>query len=234
MQHLTCRTLSFAYPGFTLGPISLSFEPGIIGLIGENGAGKTTLMAALGGMLPGLTGEIFLSGDILSAKARRQRVAFAALRDVLYPSLSFSEHLRFLRTFYPTWSLEIERDLVRRFNIPTEKRAGAASSGTKSKFWLLVALARRADAILFDEPWNTLDPAGRDDFSSELRAIAKEANIPIIVSSHELEQLERIIDSFHIISEGRIVSSGDRSVLGETRERERVSPLRKAYLEAHS
>jgi len=233
MLPIRCDALSFSYPDFIVGPIDFTFKSGITGVIGSNGAGKTTLLAAIAGMLPNSSGSVFINNAPCSEKTRRSRIAFASMRDVLYGKVSFRQHLRFFRLFYPAWSVDIEEELIKKFALPQDKATESASSGMRAKFWLVVALARQADAILFDEPWNLLDPSARLELSAELKHTAARYNIPIIVSSHELEELEDVADSFIALRGGKIVED---ALLPDSREslRRSDSLLRRAYLGAKS
>lgn len=204
------------YPSFTLGPISLDIE-GITGLVGPNGAGKTTLLRALAGQLPHARGQVAKDGQVLDDLARRKSLALCISPESLYRNLSFAQHLQFLRGFYANWSMEIEIDLIKRFNIPLSKVVGAASAGTIIKFSLLVAFARRAEGILFDEPWNSLDPTVRFEFSDELVRLRLETGSDVLISSHDLSLLEAIAPSVSFLACGKIIRAKRVGEVGRVR-----------------
>lgn len=214
---LSVRDLAFVYPGFNLGPITLAIAASckIVGLIGPNGAGKTTLMSVIAGIIPGASGVVNLDGAILDDLGRRKLIAFTGVDDIWYQRLTFRQHLDLLRPFYPTWSRDIETDLLKRFAIPEKKSLGTASAGMRAKFALVAAFARQPNMLLFDEPWNALDPTSREEFSEALRTSRDLLPGPIIVSSHELEQIDQLADLFIFVANGRIIASGNRQNLME-------------------
>ncbi|MGB8798838.1 MAG: ABC transporter ATP-binding protein [Candidatus Aquilonibacter sp.] len=207
MPTLDLTAVTVKYPQFTLGPLDLKLEPGLTGLIGPNGAGKTTLLSAIAGVLPIAEGSFFLNGHRTDEIRRRKVFAFFPSSDYYYPSATFGEHLAFLRHFYrETWSNDVQDELIKRFNIPLSLAIGSASSGTRSKFTLLLCFARQAEALVLDEPWNTLDPSARDEFDSELLRLRREQNPVIIVSSHELAQIQAVCSSAIFLAKGEIIA----------------------------
>jgi ABC-2 type transport system ATP-binding protein len=196
------------YPDFRLGPLALDIN-GIVGVVGPNGAGKTTLLSAVAGLLPNSTGSVAIDGHALSHLERRRDVGFCMPPTSFHFQLTFEQHLRFLRSFYDNWSAKVETDLIERFNIPRRKKVGTASAGTVMKFSLLVALSRQPPAILLDEPWNTLDPISRFELSTELFRLREETKCTIVISTHDLAQLQSIVQRVVFLSEGRIVEVKD-------------------------
>ena len=205
MKELILSDLAYSYPDFELGPIRLTVPSGILGLVGPNGAGKTTLLSAIGGTLPQTQGTVTLDGVTLSERDRRVNIASYASDSHLYPNASLRQHLRFLSKFYPEWDAGAEEELVSRFKLPLDKAAGAASSGTRSKFNLLLCFARQAAVLIFDEPWNTLDPLARAEFSSALVQLCRETDRLAIISSHDLAQVDAVATQVGCMSDGRLV-----------------------------
>ncbi len=213
---LVVENVTFKFPQFALGSLSWALSQRTAGLIGPNGSGKTTLMRVVSGLLEQQTGRILIDGIPHDALARRQLVALGGSGSRWYNDLSFAEHFRFLRPFYTEWSVQRVAAFADRFELPLRKKVGSASSGMLVKFSLIVALARNARVILLDEPWNALDPTGREELTSILQAIREETSAAVLISSHELSQLSEVASDCIFLSDGQIIANGSIANLMES------------------
>lgn len=222
---IECDSLTFAYDSrFCLGPVDLSIKTGsVVGLIGPNGSGKTTLLHLLAGVLTADHGEISVNGTRYTALERREKFALLRYDGSWYYDLTFLEHIAFVSRFYRTWDSQVADRLVERFSIPVDVKLGKLSSGSRVKLGLVLALARRTELVLLDEPWNALDPVSRAQLSEEI-ARASESGRTIIVSSHELEQMEAVADRVVTFKNGTIAK--DAPI-------ERTTARRSALVEAY-
>lgn len=213
-SYLSISDLRYSYKQFSLGPISFDAAGGsVIGLIGPNGAGKTTLLSCIAGVLEGSSGSVICHESTATDLERRRRIAFASARNIWYKDLTFAEHLAFLRSYYPQWEESRAVSLASRLRLPLDKKTDQASAGMLAKLALVVALARGAKTLLFDEPWNALDPSARVEFTQQLQAVAREFQMAVIVSSHELANVEQICDSYLFLKDGQLVASGEKQAL---------------------
>jgi ABC-2 type transport system ATP-binding protein len=180
----------------------------ITGYLGRNGAGKTTSIKMLLGMThPTAGGGTVLGRDITSLAEScemRRRVAYVAEDKQLYAYLTVEEMVRFTRSFYSDWRPEVERRLLRQYELPLQRRVSALSKGMRTKLALLLGLARRPELLILDEPSEGLDPVAIEELLQTLVAAAGEG-ASIFFSSHQIAEVERIADRVCILDRGELV-----------------------------
>ena len=180
----------------------------ITGSLGRNGAGKTTSIKMLLGMThPTAGGGTVLGRDITSLAEScemRRRVAYVAEDKQLYAYLTVEEMVRFTRSFYSDWRPEVERRLLRQYELPLQRRVSALSKGMRTKLALLLGLARRPELLILDEPSEGLDPVAIEELLQTLVAAAGEG-ASIFFSSHQIAEVERIADRVCILDRGELV-----------------------------
>ena len=191
-----------------LSAVTLSLEKGeIMGLVGPNGAGKTTLVKMIMGLLHPTTGSIKIFGndrDTLSCSEWRQ-VGYIADEPILYDFMSVQKLINFNRGFFPQWDEEKCRDLVARFNLPLHESVKNLSRGMKTQLSLTLALAQVPRLLILDEPLDGLDPMRRLEFLNLiLEDFTGQEGRSILISSHYLEELERIVDCIAFLHEGQL------------------------------
>ena len=180
----------------------------ITGYLGRNCAGKTTSIKMLLGMThPTAGGGTVLGRDITSLAEScemRRRVAYVAEDKQLYAYLTVEEMVRFTRSFYSDWRPEVERRLLRQYELPLQRRVSALSKGMRTKLALLLGLARRPELLILDEPSEGLDPVAIEELLQTLVAAAGEG-ASIFFSSHQIAEVERIADRVCILDRGELV-----------------------------
>lgn len=208
LTDLQLTNVEFSYSGFELGPISLHVGLEKIGLIGPNGAGKTTLMSLIAGTLPGASGLITSHGACMPDLLRRLRFAYSGDQTVWHDSLTIRDYLRLMRKIYANWDSDLEVEWMRRFSLKYTMSPAGSSSGTKAKCSILLALCRGASLLLLDEPWSALDPVARAELTEELAGVSRDLKIGLIVSSHELDNVQGLCSRLIFLNNGRIVADG--------------------------
>ncbi|HHX77872.1 MAG TPA: ABC transporter ATP-binding protein, partial [Firmicutes bacterium] len=191
-----------------LGGITLTLEKGeILGLVGPNGSGKTTLIKCIMGLLMPTSGSIKLFGknrDYLTQLERRD-LGYVAEEPNLYEFMSAAEIIKFTSGFYPDWNQGKCEALLSRFNLPPREKIKNFSRGMKTQLALVLALAAAPRLLILDEPLQGLDPLKRIEF---INLILEEFIVPeertILISSHYLEELERLADRIAFISGGTL------------------------------
>jgi len=194
------------------GPRDLTFtvpRGAISGFLGPNGAGKTTTMRILMGLARARSGSASVLGvPAGSTHEIFRRVAFVPEVKELYPHARVGEMIRLTRGFYPRWDHDLERHLVERFDLPPRQRCKKLSKGMSSKLALLLAICRRCDLLVLDEPTDGLDPIGIEDTLRLLVEQVAEHGITVFFSSHQLTDIEQIADHIVIIRRGQCVVEG--------------------------
>ena len=201
---------------FTLGPISLQAETGMVhALIGANGAGKTTLIDTMIGLAEPDSGDLRILGlrrgpDDVKIKAR---VGYVSPNQNFAPWGTVGRALDFISGFYPDWDDGRCQDLLNRFGLYKPAKISTLSFGARTKLSLVMALSRDADLLLLDEPTVGLDAQARHLLFTELLKIMERGDKTILISSHDLVDLERIADSVILIHKGRVKAQGRMDAL---------------------
>ncbi|MGD0833703.1 MAG: ABC transporter ATP-binding protein [Candidatus Dormibacteria bacterium] len=196
--------------------LSLSVPPGrVAALVGPNGAGKTTLLQLAVGLLTPDTGE----STVFGWSPRRHptlvlaRIGFVAQDRPLYRRFTVAETLRMGRELNPKWDQPMAEQRMRRLEIPLERPVGRLSGGQQAQIALALALSKRPELLLLDEPVANLDPLARRLFLSELMAAVAADGLTVILSSHLVADLERVADHLVILGGGRLQVAGDLDLL---------------------
>jgi ABC-2 type transport system ATP-binding protein len=205
------RGLVKGYSRFTLGPLDLTVPRGAIyGLIGPNGAGKTTAIDLIFGLGRNDAGTIRVLGlDHRDDEvALKRRVAYAS------PDLNFAawgkvgKAIRFVRGFYPGWDDAYCAELLRAFRLGDDDKIATLSFGAKTKLGLLLALARRPEVLILDEPTTGLDAVSKQEVFAELLKTVADGERTVLISSHGLGDIERFADHVGMIKGGKLVLEG--------------------------
>jgi ABC-2 type transport system ATP-binding protein len=203
--------------------IDLAVERGSIhGFLGRNGSGKTTTIKMLLGLTHPTSGEARVLGlhpeDRKEGVRIRQRIGFVSEDKGLYDYAKVWQMISFTRSFFPNWDREMEERLIGLFELPLRQSVKKLSKGMRTKLALLLALPRRADLLVLDEPTEGLDPAITEDVLQMLVGMVA-GGTTIFFSSHQLSEVEQIADRISIIESGRIVVEGGLDELKENYRR---------------
>src|SRR5262245_16060182 len=203
--------------------IDLAVERGSIhGFLGRNGSGKRRTMKMLLGLTHLTSGDARVFG--LSPEDRkegvriRRRVGFVSEDKGLYDYAKVGQMISFTRSFFPNWDRVMEERLIGLFELPLWQKVKKLSKGMRTKLALLLALPRRADLLVLDEPTEGLDPAITEDALQSLVGLAA-GGTTVFFSSHRLNEVEQIADHVSIIERGRIVVEGALDELKENYRR---------------
>jgi ABC-2 type transport system ATP-binding protein len=205
------RGLVKKFSKFTLGPIDLTVPRGAIyGLIGPNGAGKTTAIDLIFGMGKNDAGSIQVLGLDHNANEVeiKRRVAYVS------PELNFQvwgkvgKAIRFVRGFYPNWDDAYCSALMKAFHLSDTDKIATLSFGAKTKLSLLLALARRPEVLVLDEPTTGLDAVSKQEVFGELLKAVEDGERSVLISSHGLTDIERFADHVGMIKNGKLLLEG--------------------------
>jgi ABC-2 type transport system ATP-binding protein len=191
---------------------SVSLPQGrIAALVGPNGAGKTTLLSLAAGLIRPTAGDLHVLGwdPYRQATLVLPRIGFLAQDVPLYKRWTVEEMLRLGKELNPHWDQERAAKRLRRLGIPFERKIGHLSGGQRAQVALAIALAKRPDLLLLDEPLASLDPLARRDFLVELTEAAMTEGFTVLLSSHVITDLERVCDYLLLINCGRLQAAGE-------------------------
>ena len=215
---LEISALEKHYPRFALGPLDLTVPNGAIyGLIGPNGAGKTTLIDQIFGMGSPDAGTIRVCG----LDHERDEVAVKERAAYVGPDLSFvawgkvGKAIRFARGFRPTWDEAYCSRLMTAFGISSDERIATLSFGGRTKLALLLAMAWHPQVLVLDEPTTGIDAHTKQAVFAELLAIVRDEARTVLISSHQLSDLERFADLVGVLHKGRLLAEGATGELVE-------------------
>ncbi|MEI8038990.1 MAG: ABC transporter ATP-binding protein, partial [Verrucomicrobiota bacterium] len=200
------RGLRKHYPGFDLGPLDLDVPRGsIFGFVGPNGAGKSTTIDLMFGMGRADAGAIRLLGldAVADEVAVKTRAAYVG-PELEYASWGkIGNAIRFVRGFYPeSWDDAYCEQLLERFKLGSNDKIATLSFGSRTKLALVIALARRPELLVLDEPTTGLDAIAKRELFAALLDLVGDAAHTVLISSHNLTDLERFADHVAIINDG--------------------------------
>jgi ABC-2 type transport system ATP-binding protein len=191
-----------------LHDISFDIPAGaVVGLVGRNGAGKSTLLQCLAGLAAPDAGHSELLGcpSLDLSDAVRERLGYVAQTPDLFGWMTVLEHLQTIGRAYPRWNEERCLALALRLDLPLSTSVSKLSGGDQQKLSVVLALAHDPDVLLFDEPVASLDPLTRREFMRAIFSSAEpERERTILISSHILSDLERVVSHVAFIREGRL------------------------------
>jgi ABC-2 type transport system ATP-binding protein len=187
----------------------------VYALIGSNGAGKTTTLQILMNLVRGFSGAASVLGVDSHRLGVREyaRIGYVSEGQEMPDAMTVSEFLRFWRAFYPTWDVARERELLELFRLPLDRKLRHLSRGMRMKAAMVSSLAYRPELIVLDEPFSGLDPLVRDEFVEGLLAHAEESTI--LISSHDLAEMESFASHVGFLDEGRMQFSEEMTALAE-------------------
>ncbi|MCU1461094.1 MAG: transporter, ATP-binding protein [Acidimicrobiales bacterium] len=189
-------------------------EGHVVGLVGANGAGKSTLLRIIVGLLRPSAGTVTVLGHPPAADpAQLARVGFLAQDAPLFGSLSVEDHLRLGRHLNMRWDGEGAAERIRMLELDLDQRAGTLSGGERAQLALTLALAKRPEILILDEPVAGLDPLARRDFVERLMAEVAEHHLTVVLSSHLLSDIEKVSDHLIVMASSRVRVAGDIATL---------------------
>jgi ABC-2 type transport system ATP-binding protein len=182
----------------------------VVGLVGANGAGKTTFLHLAVGLLEPTEGTIAALGQRPGTGPRQlARVGFLAQDAPLYPSLTVGDHLRLGARLNPQWDGQLAAARIEGLGLDPHQRAGRLSGGQRSQLALTLAMGKRPELLVLDEPVASLDPLARRQFLQDLMGLVAEQQPTVVLSSHVLADVERVCDYLIVLANGQVQLAGD-------------------------
>lgn len=204
-----------------LSRCTLSIPTGrVVGLVGPNGAGKTTLLHLAVGLSEPSEGRIEVLGHVPAGDAEQlARVGFVAQNTPLYSAMSVGDHLKLGQWVNPTWDAAAAGDRIEHLGLDASQKAGTLSGGQRAQLALTLAIAKRPELLVLDEPVASLDPLARREFLQALMGTVAEHGVSVVLSSHLVADLERVCDYLVVLVGSRVQVAGQIDDLLSTHHR---------------
>jgi ABC-2 type transport system ATP-binding protein len=232
-------------PKWALRDCAIAIPSGsVTALVGPNGAGKSTLLQLAVGLVRPSAGSVRVFGrsprtdacDVLP------RIGFVAQDHPLPRGFTVGATLKLGQKLNPSWDDAVARERVERLRLPLRQKIGKLSGGQQAQIALTLALAKRPELLLLDEPVASLDPLARREFLQSVMEAVAETGMTVLLSSHIVADLERVCDHLVILSLGRIqlmgpieeILSSHRLLTGPRADPEAVARLHQVIRESHS
>jgi ABC-2 type transport system ATP-binding protein len=189
-------------------------EGHVVGLVGPNGAGKTTLLHLATGLLAPTSGTISVLGaPPVGSAGQLGRVGFVAQNTPVYARMRVADHLRLGAWLNPGWDEKLAQRRIEELGLDPRQRAGTLSGGQRAQLALTLALAKRPELLLLDEPVAALDPLARREFLRGLMEAVAAHGTSVVMSSHLVADLERVCDYLIVLVASRVRVAGEVSDL---------------------
>lgn len=185
-------------------------ENSIYGLVGANGSGKSTLLRIITGIYSADEGNITIDNELLTDFAKiKQKIVFIPDDLFFYPSYTLMDTAKYYQSMYPNFDMDYLKELANLLNLNLNKKITTFSKGMKRQCALICAIATNCDYLFFDETFDGLDPVIRNTMKKILIKQMSKKNTTIVMTSHNLRELEDICDNLGLLYQGGILFESD-------------------------
>ncbi len=220
MELLECKNLSKSFDNKKiLKDINLIIPRGkIVGLLGKNGQGKTTLIKLINDLLTPTSGEILIEGKHPGIESKKI-ISYLPERTYLDKEMKVKDTLNYFNEFYDNFDINKAKKLLKDLDLDINSKISKMSKGMQEKLQLILVMSREADLYILDEPLGGIDPATRDYILDTILSNFKEGS-SVIISTHLISDIERILDEVIFIDKGKIILTASAD---ELRKKEKSS-----------
>ncbi len=224
MKLVEIKNLTKKYNNKTvLDNVNINITNGkIIGLLGKNGAGKTTLIKLINDLLTPTSGKIKVKGRNIGVDSKKV-ISYLPERTYLNKQMRVSEVIDYFSDFYDNFDSDKAKRLLKDLDLDIEEKLSKMSKGMQEKVQLVLVMSRNADLYILDEPLGGVDPATRDYILDTILSNFNN-NASIIISTHLISDIERILDEVIFIDKGKIILQSDADKLRK-KEKESVDEI---------
>lgn len=199
-----------------LKDINLEIPKGkIIGLLGPNGSGKTTLIKIINGLLETNSGTVLVNGEKIGTNSKKV-ISYLPERPYVNFNMSVKELINYFSDFYDNFDKDVAYKLLEKLNLNPNDKLNTMSKGMKEKVQLILVMSRKADLYILDEPIGGVDPATRDYILDTILTNFNDG-ASVIISTHLISDIEKILDEVIFIKEGSIYLTEDADELRTSR-----------------
>lgn len=190
---------------FALEKVNLHFEPGkIYGLLGPNGSGKSTTLKMITGLVYPQSGTVTVLNEKVTRKIS-EKVAYLTELDMFYDAFTIQHMIHYYGSQFPDFNLEKAHELLVEMKLDPKRKIKQLSKGNRGRLKLVITLAREAPVVLLDEPFSGLDPMVRDSIVKSLLTYIDFEKQTVIIATHEIDEIEPILDEVIAIYRGHII-----------------------------
>ena len=208
--------------------VSLKLEPGLVyAMLGPNGSGKTTWMKMAAGLVKPSMGEMLYQGTLVGRESKKE-IAYMSTEPYFYNWMSVADVGKYYQDFFEDFSMERYQQMLERMELTENMKAKKLSSGMMAKLKIAVTMARSAKIYLLDEPLNGIDLLARDQIMTSILE-ATDKDVTLVVSSHLVDELERVVDAAIFMKEGQLVEQCMVEDLRMNRNKSVVDLYREIY-----
>ena len=220
MELLECKDLCKSFDNrVILDNVNIKIERGkIVGLLGKNGQGKTTLIKLINDLLTPTSGEVLINGKKPSIESKKI-ISYLPERTYFDKSMKVSDIIKYFKEFYDNFNEEKALKLLDDLELDKNSRLAKMSKGMQEKVELILVMSREADLYILDEPLGGVDPATRDYILDTILSNFKDG-ASVIISTHLIADIERILDEVIFMDKGKIILTGDADTI---RKKEKAS-----------
>jgi ABC-2 type transport system ATP-binding protein len=212
-----------------LDDISIDIGKGkITGLLGPNGSGKTTMIKLIMDLNKPSAGEILINNAPISQDIKKH-IAYLPEIDHFYSWMKIKDAKDFVQTFYEDWDERLYEELLSFLELEENMAIKKISKGQRAKAKLLLAFSRKADIILLDEPLSGIDIFTREKIVETMIKDYREVEQSIVITTHEIKEIEQVIDDVVFLKQGKIVLQGEAKQLQAKRNLSLVDLMKEAY-----
>ena len=192
-----------------LKDVSFALPAGkVVGVIGENGSGKSTTLKLIAGLAKPTSGEITVNGEPVSRRISRT-VSYLSESDEFYPFFTVGDMIDFYHSQFTDFQLEKANEILSFMNLDRNQKIKSLSKGNRGRLKIVLSLSRDVPLILMDEPLSGLDPLVRDSIIKSLISFIDLEKQTILITTHEVEEVEPILDTMMAIKDGQLICIQD-------------------------
>ena len=199
----------------------------IYALLGPNGSGKTTLMKMVAGLVKPTSGELYYNGKKIGVESKR-KVAYMSTEPFFYSYMTAKHVGKYYADFFEDFSMERYEELIARMDLKMSDKAKNLSTGLAAKLKIAATLARDAQLYMLGEPLNGIDIIARESIIHTILEVAGDGKT-VVISSHQVDELESIVDSVVFMKQGSIILSGDAEEIRTERGKSIVDLYKEVY-----
>lgn len=208
--------------------VSLKLESGLVyAMLGPNGSGKTTWMKMVAGLVKPTSGEILYQNQPIGKESKKE-IAYMSTEPYFYNWMSVADVGKYYADFFEDFSMEKYQQMIARMELTEDMKAKKLSSGMMAKLKIAVTMARKAKIYLLDEPLNGIDLLARDEIMKSILE-AVDPDVTLVVSSHLVDELERVADAALFMKDGHLVEQCMVKELRISRHKSVVDLYREIY-----